>query len=314
MPIAVRGAYSTIGRLQVDHRADNSAANDPNRMRWPVHTHIFFDCDSTLTSVEGIDALAELKGKGWRVSVLTRAAMGGEVDLEDVYRKRLRALKPTRGQVQALRTIYKQNQVPDAREVIGALQYLGHEVYVISGGLAEPVIEFGLFLGVPRDHIRAVAVEYDRLSGAWWHNVHEQPNVEERYLAHEGSSLTASGGKSEIVRELRGDGPGRSLLVGDGVSDLLASDSVDLFVGYGGVVVRDAVAEAAPVFVRSASLAPVLALAAGPESLKMLEGSSFTGLVTRARAMITEGAITFRDEQLNQRFKQAYQAFYPGPD
>ena len=31
-------------------------------MRWPTYQHIFFDCDSTLTTVEGIDALADTAG------------------------------------------------------------------------------------------------------------------------------------------------------------------------------------------------------------------------------------------------------------
>ena len=59
-------------------------------MRWPHYEHVFFDCDSTLTAVEGIDVLAESAGKGQRVAVLTQAAMDGHVDLEDVYEKRLR--------------------------------------------------------------------------------------------------------------------------------------------------------------------------------------------------------------------------------
>ena len=40
-------------------------------MRWPPFEHIFFDCDSTLTAVEGIDVLAETMGKRLRVETLT---------------------------------------------------------------------------------------------------------------------------------------------------------------------------------------------------------------------------------------------------
>ncbi|MCI0393722.1 MAG: hypothetical protein L0322_02130, partial [Chloroflexi bacterium] len=122
-------------------------------MRWPPFEHIFFDCDSTLTAVEGIDALAQAAGKGWRVSVLTEAAMNGDLDLEEIYAKRLRAVNPTRGQIQTIRQVYKARAVSDAAEVIAALQALGLKVYIISGGLAEPVVEFGLYLGVPRENI-----------------------------------------------------------------------------------------------------------------------------------------------------------------
>ena len=50
-------------------------------MRWPPYRHVIFDCDSTLTKVEGIDILAEAAGKGDEVRRLTDAAMNGEIDL-----------------------------------------------------------------------------------------------------------------------------------------------------------------------------------------------------------------------------------------
>jgi phosphoserine phosphatase len=137
-------------------------------MRWPPYKHVFFDCDSTLTTVEGIDVLAETAGKKWRVEVLTNAAMDGKLDLEDVYAKRLQAVRPTHEQIQQIRAVYKRNIVADAQAVIAALHFLGHHVYIISGGLAEPVQQFGLFLGVPKQNIRAVNVAYDRLAGQWW--------------------------------------------------------------------------------------------------------------------------------------------------
>ena len=39
--------------------------------RWTSFDLIFFDCDSTLSAIEGIDELARFKGKEWRVGVLT---------------------------------------------------------------------------------------------------------------------------------------------------------------------------------------------------------------------------------------------------
>jgi phosphoserine phosphatase len=282
-------------------------------MRWPPYRHVFFDCDSTLTTVEGIDALAEIAGKGWRVSVLTGAAMNGQVELEDVYDLRLRALKPTHGQVYSLRQVYKHHAVPDAAETIAALQALGHEVYIISGGLAEPVEEFGLFLGVPRDHIRAVAIEYNELSGRWWHSDEERPNAGERYLATEGRPLTVSDGKARIVRELLADQRGRSLLVGDGVTDLLAGTAVDLFAGYGGVVSRPRVRREGAVFLSQPSLAPVLALAAGPSCFQRLSGTPHQPTAEKAMALVGQGAITFRDEHTRAKFHQAYQAVHSRP-
>jgi phosphoserine phosphatase len=278
-------------------------------MRWPAYKHVFFDCDSTLTTIEGIDALAEARGKGWRISILTDAAMRGEVDLEEVYAKRLQALKPTRGQIQAIRNIYKKNIVPDAAEVVAALQYLKHQVYILSGGLAEPVIEFGRFLGVPLEHIRAVKVEYDQLSGDWWQKIDdEQPNISERLLSYQDDSLTVSDGKVQIVRKLLADQMGRSLFIGDGVSDLQASRAVDLFVGFGGVVTRSRVQAEAPIFIHSTSLAPLLALAVGPASLAALEDSDYQKVAIKAKNLINQGAISFQSEELNDKFDKAWQA------
>src|SRR5437899_5367092 len=124
--------------------------------RWPSVEHSLSDCDSKLSAIEGVDELARLKGKEWRVSVLTQKAMDGDLDLADVYGKRLRAIRPTRGQLAAIEQMYWDSLVPDARDVIAALHYLGKQVFIISGGLAAPVRGFGARLGVPPENIRAV--------------------------------------------------------------------------------------------------------------------------------------------------------------
>ena len=274
---------------------------DSGTIRWPPFRHVFFDCDSTLTRVEGIDVLAERADRGDEVKRLTEAAMNGEMDLEDVYGERLAHIQPSRADVQAIRQVYKDNAVADAAIVIAVLQHLGHEVYIISGGLEEPVREFGISLGVPAGNIRAVGVEYDELVGAWWSHHQGQ---EANYLDYGRGALAVSEGKNEIVHELKGTQPGSSLLVGDGTSDLLAGEAVDLFVGFGGVAARPKVEAGAPVFVRSAGLAPILPLAAGPSAIKRLEETSY-------RAAFWEGVercrdtTRFRDETLGRKFSGA---------
>lgn len=271
-------------------------------MRWPPYDHVFFDCDSTLTTVEGIDILAASAGKKWRVEVLTQAAMDGDLDLEDVYAKRLQAVKPTRRQVRDIRRTYKRNVVEDAIAVIAALQALGQRVYIISGGLAEPVEEFGVYLGVPRDHIRAVGLTYNELSGKWWVGGNEQ------YLTYDEGALTVSDGKAEIVGELLGKQRGRSLLIGDGSSDLLAGRAVDLFVGFGGVIRRPRVEAEAPAYVHSSSLAPLLALAAGPAVFRQLQDTPHAAVAEKAHNLIQTGAVTFNDERLKAKFGKALHA------
>jgi len=273
-------------------------------MRWPPYKHIFFDCDSTLTAVEGIDILAESSGKQWRVEVLTQAAMDGELDLEDIYARRLQAVKPTHQQIRDIRRAYKQHRVQDAKPLISALQELGHEIYIISGGLLEPVREFGVYLGIPTEHIHAVGITYNELSGQWWLEGNEQ------YMAYEDGALTVSDGKAEIVQKLLYGRSGRSLLVGDGHSDLLAARAVNLFAGFGGVVQRQQVLEGAPLFLQSSSLAPLLAIAAGPAAIRRLIGTPHEALSRKALDLIHTGAIKFNDERLKAKFNAAFDVAY----
>lgn len=274
-------------------------------MRWPPFEHIFFDCDSTLTTVEGIDVLADLVGKRQRVEILTQAAMEGAIDLEEVYAKRLQTLRPTRQQVLDLRRSYKRNMVEDAARVVASLQALGHKVYIISGGLAEPVAEFGISLGIPRERIRAVGITYNELSGNWWE---KSETDDKRYMTYTGGALTVSDGKAHIVRELLGEQRGRSILIGDGYSDLLAGHAVDLFVGYGGVVSRPKVRNSAPAFISSPSLAPVLALAGGPAELRILSkwAMPYQSLSFKAQYLIHKGVVEFNDEHLESKFRGAF--------
>ncbi|RMG90402.1 MAG: hypothetical protein D6706_19480 [Chloroflexi bacterium] len=280
-------------------------------MRWPHYEHIFFDCDSTLTTIEGIDVLAESVGKRWRVEVLTKAAMDGHLDLKDVYNKRLRAVRPNREQIRAIYRAYKQNITEDAAAVIHSLQALGHKVYIISGGLAEPVVELGIYLGVPREHIRAVNVAYNQLTGRWWQQCNPQANGNEPYLAYEKGALTVSDGKAQIVQELLQGQNGRSLLIGDGTSDLLAQTAVDLFVGFTGVIARPNILTNAPISIHSPSLAPLLLLAAGPAAYQFVQNTPHQTIFDKAFQLTDRGAITFNHERLNKKFWQAYQTVHP---
>lgn len=232
-------------------------------MIWFPFDLIIFDCDSTLSRVEGIDELARWVGREAEVAALTNHAMNGDLPLEAVYGKRLELLQPTRDHLRQLGRLYQETIIPDAKETIAALQRLGHKVFIVSGGLAAGVQEFGVWLGVPESQIFAVEVEFNQLAGRWWENwkTPHRRNLDERYLEHDHGPLTIGRGKADIIQRLRAQHRGRAMLIGDGVSDLEAGVAVDLFVGFGGVVAREKVQSAAPVFIHSPTLAPVLPLA-----------------------------------------------------
>src|SRR4051812_3242874 len=80
---------------------------------------VVFDCDSTLSALEGIDELA--RSAGADVSALTDAAMRGELRLEQIYGHRLTLVRPTESRVDELGNQYIRSAVPDAREVVSCL-------------------------------------------------------------------------------------------------------------------------------------------------------------------------------------------------
>lgn len=234
---------------------------------------VLFDCDSTLTSLEGIDRLA---GDRPELAELTSAAMAGRMALEDVYRERLELVRPGRDAVARLAADYLAHAVEDAHAVIAALARAGIDVRVVSGGLLSAVTAFAAALGLRPDRVHAVEVRFDD---------------EGRYAGFdEASPLARSHGKEALVRELAPRLTRPILFVGDGVTDLEAAPAVDLFVAYAGVVDRPAVSAAAPVVIRSASLAPVLPL--------VLDGSE---VAAEDRALHAKGMLLFATDVIDRR-------------
>lgn len=265
-----------------------TAAHPTPRAEWFPFEVVIFDCDSTLSRIEGIDELARWLGREAEVAALTAQAMNGDLPLEAVYSRRLDMLQPTREQLKQLGQLYRDTLVPEAAEVIQALLAHGREVFIVSGGLFEPVRDLGLWLGLPADHIFAVDVDYNQLSGRWW-ETWKHPhghNPDERYLIHDHGPLTEGTGKAHIIRRLRATHRGRAMLIGDGTSDLEASQAVDMFVGFGGVVAREKVKAQAEVFIHANSLAPILPLA--------LAAPTDSTIYTRGVQLIEQGQVTIR--------------------
>ncbi len=206
----------------------------------PPYRTVVFDCDSTLCALEGIDELAG--GHAQAIAALTAHAMSGELPLEAVYRLRLEQIRPSRAAVEALGEAYVRALVPGARELVAALRFLGKRVRILSGGLAPAVERVGVELGLPAEHVTAVAIRFDEAG---------------RYAGFDESSpLARSGGKCIPVRAWLDAGEDPLCLVGDGITDLEVAQALPLarFIGYGGVAAREAVLSRARVAVREPDL------------------------------------------------------------
>jgi len=199
---------------------------------------VFFDVDSTLVTIEGIDVLA---GDNPDVARLTEAAMNGEIPVDQVYARRLEMIRPTRDAVKALARRYVESMIPGAEETIRTLRESGSVIYLVTAGIEQALVLLAAKLKV---HLRAVPLRF-------------APSGE--YEGFDGRSpLTRPGGKEVVVRDIRARAHGKAAFVGDGVSDLEAKPAVDLFIGFGGVHTRARVRENADVFVSGPRLDAVL--------------------------------------------------------
>jgi phosphoserine phosphatase len=194
-----------------------------------TYRFIFFDVDSTLVTIEGIDVLANGNPE---IARLTDAAMNGEIPLDQVYAQRLEMIRPSRDRVEQLGATYVQSLVEGAAETIAKLQEKV-VVHLVTAGIEQAILPLAKALHVKNVH--AVKLTFD--------DAGNYKDFDRR------SFLTRPGGKELVVRDIRARSHGKAAFVGDGVSDLEAKPAVDLFIGFGGVVVRPRVKENADLYI-----------------------------------------------------------------
>lgn len=204
---------------------------------------ICFDCDSTLSRVEGIDELARREGLFDEVAALTDKAMNGELALEEVYAHRLAMIKPNQAAIDWLADLYIQEMVEGVQETVDALIAKGKEVHIISGGLRQAILPLASYLRIPEDQVHAVDVVFDE-KGDYQDFARQSP-------------LAMSGGKARICRRLRMRYASLAM-VGDGKTDLEAKEAGAYMIGFGGVVRRPLVEAQADCYVSDSSLLAVL--------------------------------------------------------
>lgn len=192
---------------------------------------IVLDVDSTLSGIEGIDWLANLRGKevaAWSTA-LTERAMRGEIPIEAVYGERLRAVRPTLPEIEQLGREYIDRIAPRAREALSAIKGAKVRIVMVSGGLREAILPLAATLGVAEQDLHAVSVAFDESGG---------------YAGFdEASPLTRQTGKRTLVGGMGLKGP--ILAVGDGMTDCEMKAVVDSFAAYTGFTRREPVIERA---------------------------------------------------------------------
>ncbi|MBV7434570.1 HAD-IB family phosphatase [Cardiobacteriaceae bacterium TAE3-ERU3] len=205
---------------------------------------VLFDCDSTLSTIEGIDELAAHANCRAEIAAFTDRAMNGEVPLEAVYSKRLDIIHPHRDDITAIAQQYLDTITTGAAETIAALQSRGIKAGIISGGLRDAILPLASRLGIAADDVHAVELDFDD---------------DGNYRAVKPSPLTTADGKHEIAAAWKArHNLSHTVLIGDGASDVAALGGVDAVIGYGGVISRANVEQTATLFYREQDLRGLL--------------------------------------------------------
>ena len=191
----------------------------------------FIDCDSTLSTIEGIDELA--RGKGERVFAqvvaLTNAAMNGEIPIGEVFSRRMEMIRPDKSLCGAVADLYLATVVPGAVEMIREMKDNDWLPVILSGGFAPLIQPLARHLGI--DHVEAVPLYF---------------NDDGSYKGYGADYPTTRNlGKNEVIREWKQAMlPEYVMMMGDGISDSETKPDVDAFIGFGGVISRPKVAGA----------------------------------------------------------------------
>ncbi len=165
---------------------------------------VCFDMDSTLIQAEVIDELAELHGVGEQVKAITEAAMNGEIDFNESFKKRMALLEGLSEDV--LQTVAENLPITKgAHRLMKALKYYGYKTAILSGGFTY----FGHYLqkelGIDYVHANQLEIKDGKLTG--------------KYLGEIVDGIK----KAEYLRaisEKEGIHINQTIAVGDGANDL----------------------------------------------------------------------------------------------
>jgi len=121
------------GFLHISQELDVDVAVQEDNLYRRSRRLVCFDMDSTLIQAEVIDELARVAGVGEQVASITEAAMRGELDFTESFRRRLALLKGLDEAV--LQGIAENLPITDGAErLIRYLKHFGYKVAILSGG------------------------------------------------------------------------------------------------------------------------------------------------------------------------------------
>ncbi len=165
---------------------------------------VVFDMDSTLIEAEVIDELAKEAGVGDQVIAITEAAMRGELDFDESFRRRVALLKGLDASV--LQRIAENLPLTEGvEELVSNLRALGFKTAILSGGFNY----FGRYLQQKLGFDYVYANELDIVDG--------------KVTGEVKGDIVNGQRKAELLREIaarEGVRLEQTIAVGDGANDL----------------------------------------------------------------------------------------------
>ena len=203
---------------------------------------VCFDVDSTVIAEEGIDTLADFLGKGEAVAELTKQAMEGSTKFQDALKARLDLMEPSREQILDCLEKEPLELSEGIASLVESLHEAGKDVFLVSGGFRIMIEPVAKELCISKTNIYANTILFD-------------DDAKGTYKGFDANEPTSQDmGKPRALEMIASKyGYENMVMVGDGATDAQAKPPAKAFIGYGGVVVREAVKEKACWFVEDFS-------------------------------------------------------------
>ncbi|GAB2289710.1 hypothetical protein Dimus_024019 [Dionaea muscipula] len=198
---------------------------------WRTVDAVCFDVDSTVCLDEGIDEFAEFCGAGKAVAEWTSRAMDGSVTFQEALAARLSLINPSLTKLHDFLEKKPPRISPGITELVKKLKAKSIDIYLVSGGFRQMINPVASILEIPFENIFANQLLFG--------------NAGEFAGFDKDEPTSRSGGKAIAVQQIRKDHNYKTLvMIGDGATDLEARQpgGADLFICYGGVQLREAVA------------------------------------------------------------------------